>query len=128
MVCVIFHQMFSRLNKHTVCRLVRDLTICCPVTNTSCYYHSFIPSSIKTWNSLPEPIVNITSLALLVTLVFSVLLVMYYYSYCVYLFVTMCINCSQKQDIDSHNTIPSNVCTYTQEECIHPKQTPLLGF
>ena len=43
-------------------RLARDLTLDCPFARTNYYYHSFIPSSVRAWNSLDETLVNSPSL------------------------------------------------------------------
>ena len=29
-------------------------TLHCPFAHTNCYYHSFVPSSVRAWNSLEE--------------------------------------------------------------------------
>ena len=43
-------------------RLARVQTIRCPFARTNYYYHSFVPSSIRAWNSLEEVQVNAPSL------------------------------------------------------------------
>ena len=43
-------------------RLARDFTIHCPFARTNYFYHSFVPSSIRAWNSLDESIVNAPTL------------------------------------------------------------------
>ena len=43
-------------------RLARDLTLHCPFARTNYYYHSFVPSSVRAWNSLDETLVNSPSL------------------------------------------------------------------
>ena len=43
-------------------RLARDLTLHCPFARTNYYYHSFVPSSVRAWNSLNETLVNSPSL------------------------------------------------------------------
>ena len=45
-------------------RLARDLILHCPFACTNYYYHvhSFVPSSVRAWNSLSETLVNSPSL------------------------------------------------------------------
>ena len=43
-------------------RLARDLTLHCPFARTNYCYHSFVPSSVRAWNSLNETLVNSPSL------------------------------------------------------------------
>ena len=43
-------------------RLARDLTLHCPFAYTNYYYPLFVPSSVRTWNSLDETLVNSPSL------------------------------------------------------------------
>ena len=59
----VFQMQVSRSN-----RLARDFTICCPFARTNYFYHSFVPSSIRAWNSLDETVVNAPTLHSLKTL------------------------------------------------------------
>ena len=60
-LCYFPEDIFIMQSSHSS-RLLRSDTLLCPFAKTNYYYHSFVPSAIRAWNSLDEDQVATVSL------------------------------------------------------------------
>ena len=52
-LCYFPDNIFVLHKSHSV-RLAKPHTMLCPYAHTNCYFHSFVPSGMRAWNSLEE--------------------------------------------------------------------------